>query len=349
MKGNAPHFFSTLSYSQQNCFEELVEAIRQNYTTNVYSLKARLKASKQHPGQGIATFLCDARTLARQAYRDQPDLIEQTVLTSFIEGLSSSTLRWELRNARPYSVDAPLTFAIQLNFYLELEGINGGSSTITAKTTPKAGVNQLVNPNMHANTVVFDEIVRALKRNGDFSRSSKRQNSYNRSRNERRDYDRGRDIAVVFLPVPKSGISTRISHKIMTAVVVDTIAMVANMTAVTIHVVVTVKDMIPVIENLMETNPFVLILAEAAIRATETAAMMMATEMHNVPIPHTDATVFNEDLKHDETAGKTQGIGMILADIANERIMLPVTAKFASTAFESDIAAATDAPQDQIL
>ena len=73
----------------------LVDAFRQNYTTNVEILKARLKAARQQPGQDIATFLSDIRTLSRRAYRDHPHLLEQIVVTSFIEGLNNSTLRWE--------------------------------------------------------------------------------------------------------------------------------------------------------------------------------------------------------------------------------------------------------------
>ena len=101
MKGNALHFYSTLSEDYQNDFDLLVEAFRQNYTTNVEILKARLKAARQQPGQDIATFLCDIRTLARRAYRDHPHLVEQIVVTSFIEGLNNSTLRWELRKLKP--------------------------------------------------------------------------------------------------------------------------------------------------------------------------------------------------------------------------------------------------------
>ena len=101
-----------------NSFDELVEAFRQNYTTNVDNLKARLKASKHQPD--MISPLCDVRALARRAYCNHPDLIEQTILTSFIEGLNNSTLRWEQRKARPYSADAALTLAIQLKSYLEL-------------------------------------------------------------------------------------------------------------------------------------------------------------------------------------------------------------------------------------
>ena len=72
LKGNALHFFSTLSEDHQNDFKLLVDAFRQNYRINVEILKARLKAARQQPGQDIATFLCEIRTLARHAYRDHP-------------------------------------------------------------------------------------------------------------------------------------------------------------------------------------------------------------------------------------------------------------------------------------
>ena len=124
LKGNALHFYSTLSEDHQNDFDLLVEAFRQNYTTNVEILKARLKAARQQPGQDIATFLCDIRTLARRAYRDHPHLLEQIVVTSFIEGLNNSTLRWELRKLKPENADHALTKALKLQAYLELEGRN---------------------------------------------------------------------------------------------------------------------------------------------------------------------------------------------------------------------------------
>ena len=103
LRGNALHFYTTLSAAQQTDFNLLVDAFRQNYTTNVDILKARLKAARQQPNQDISAFLCDIRTLARRAYRAFPHLVEQIVLTSFIEGLSDATLRWELRVQTSYS------------------------------------------------------------------------------------------------------------------------------------------------------------------------------------------------------------------------------------------------------
>ena len=40
LKGNALHFYSTLPEDHQNDFDLLVEAFRQNYTTNVENSKA---------------------------------------------------------------------------------------------------------------------------------------------------------------------------------------------------------------------------------------------------------------------------------------------------------------------
>ena len=85
-------FYTTLSSEHQNDYDLLVNALKQNYTTNPDVLKACLKALKQQPEQDIATFLCDIRTLARRAHRNHPHLIDRIVLTSFKEGWKNSVL-----------------------------------------------------------------------------------------------------------------------------------------------------------------------------------------------------------------------------------------------------------------
>ena len=94
MRDNALHFYTTLSQEQKDDYDLLVDTFRQNYTKNVDILKARLKAAKRQPEKDMANFLCDLRTSARRAYRASPHLIDQIVLTSFVEGLESLTLRW---------------------------------------------------------------------------------------------------------------------------------------------------------------------------------------------------------------------------------------------------------------
>ena len=81
-------------------------------------LKARLKAARQQPNQDISVFLCDIRTLAPRAF---PHLVEQNVLTSFIEGLSDATLRWELRKSKPATADDALALGVELNPFLKIE------------------------------------------------------------------------------------------------------------------------------------------------------------------------------------------------------------------------------------
>ena len=176
LRQNALHFFTTLSVAQQTDCTLLVDAFRQNYTTNVDILKARLKTARQQPNQDIASFLCDVRTLARRAYRAFPHLIEQIVLTSFIEDLSDSTLRWELRKSKPATADEALTMAIELNSFLELE--KGARSTFTV--APESAVNQVsrTSPEIQTNDLM-DTFVRTLteKLNKALPHSGKTQDS----------------------------------------------------------------------------------------------------------------------------------------------------------------------------
>ena len=162
--------------AQQTDFTLLVDAFRQNYTTNVDILKVRLKAAQQQPNQDIASFLCDVRTLARRVYRAFPHLIEQIVLKSFIEGLSDSTLRWELRKSKPATADEAFTMAMELNSFLELE--KGARSTSTV--VPESAVN-LISPTLSESQThdLMDTFVRTLteKLNKALPHSGKTQDS----------------------------------------------------------------------------------------------------------------------------------------------------------------------------
>ena len=160
-----------------------MEAFRQNYTTNVEILKARLKAARQQPGQDIATFLCDIPALARRAYRDHPHLLEQIVVTCFIEGLNNSTIRWELRKLKPENADHALTKALELQTYLELEGRN----PIGTASSGSAGVNHMTNQFLTDNTAILDELVRSVKRDTDNMPHNRNRGSRDNSRNRERD------------------------------------------------------------------------------------------------------------------------------------------------------------------
>ena len=163
-----------------------MKAFRQNYTTNVEILIALLKAAKQQPGQDIATFLYDIRTLAR---RGHPHLLEQIVVTSFIEGLNNSTLRWELRKLKPENADHALTKALELQAYLELEGWN---LTGTANSS-SAGVNHMTNHSLTKNTAIFNEFIRSLKKDTDNMPQNQNRGSRDNSRNKERDRNNSMD------------------------------------------------------------------------------------------------------------------------------------------------------------
>ena len=153
----------------------LVDAFQQNYTTNVNVLKARLKAARQQPNQDISAFLCNIRTLARRAYRAFPHLEEQIVLTSFIEGLSDATLRWELRKSKPATGDDALTLAMELNSFLEID--KGAPSTskmaeasgnAISRETPEPPTNEWMDELVRTLTEGFKNAM--AKRNPEVSR-----------------------------------------------------------------------------------------------------------------------------------------------------------------------------------
>ena len=64
LRGRALHFYTTLSAAQQANFSLLFDAFRQNYTTKVDILEARLKAAQLQPNQDTSNFSSDIRTLA---------------------------------------------------------------------------------------------------------------------------------------------------------------------------------------------------------------------------------------------------------------------------------------------
>ena len=160
-----------------------MEAFSQNYTTNVEISKARKKAARQQPRQDIATFLCKIRTLAGCAYRNHPHLREQIAVTSFIEGLNNSTLRWKLRKLKPENADHALTKALEQQAYLELEGRN----PIGRASSGSSGVNHMTNHSLTENTAIFDEFVRSLKRDTDNMPHNRNRGSRDNSRNRERD------------------------------------------------------------------------------------------------------------------------------------------------------------------
>ena len=187
----ALQFYTTLSPEQQDDYDLLVDAFWQNYTTNVDILKAHLKAAKQQPEQEIANFLCDLRTLARRANRASPHLIDQIVLKSFVEGLKSPTFRWELRKAKPRTVEEALTLAIELDSFIALERTNYPGSASQGNFS----VNQIGSAIPQPDSI--DELVRSLRNEVDNIKRSTHQRNDSRDKHRNRtgslDKSRGRN------------------------------------------------------------------------------------------------------------------------------------------------------------
>ena len=121
LKGEVLIFYTTLTVTGKQYFDQLVSVFRATLTTNVEVLKAKLKTARQEVNQIIAEFPCDVRTLARRVYRGQPLIEEQIVLTSSIEGPHDAQIRGELRKSKSTTPNAPLVLAVELNAFMEMD------------------------------------------------------------------------------------------------------------------------------------------------------------------------------------------------------------------------------------
>ena len=134
-------------------------------------------------------FLCDLRSLARRADRASPHLIDQIVLTSFVELLKSPTLRWEMRKAKARTVEEALTLAIELDSFIAMERTNypGSGNQINFS------VNQIGSAIPQPDTI--DELVRSLRNEMDNKKRSKhhRNDSRDKHKNRTDSLDKNRD------------------------------------------------------------------------------------------------------------------------------------------------------------
>ncbi len=178
LRGPALDYYTTLSTPQQQNYNQLVAAFRTQYGQNSEILKAKLKAAKQQPSQPLSAFLCEIRGLARQAYAD-PTVRDQLVLTTFIEGLSNPTLRWEVRKVKPTTADAALQHAVELQAFMEIE--NGQSIPGTPPSTP-TGANNIQTRAPYDMSEMLTELVRVIRDSPPgYSSPRKRGRSYARS------------------------------------------------------------------------------------------------------------------------------------------------------------------------
>ena len=100
----------------------LLHSFRTQYAPNQDVLKAKLKALHQQPGQTIPAFLRELRGLARNAYPFET-VRKEILLTIFIAGLSNSTVRWEVREAKAADADAAVQAVVENHSSPAVDGL----------------------------------------------------------------------------------------------------------------------------------------------------------------------------------------------------------------------------------
>ena len=96
LTGDVLTFYRSLTPAQKGDFDELKRLFRRQYKPNADVLKAQVKSLRQLTGQDVSAFyrtLCD---LAGKAYNEDA-VRNEIILTTFVEGLAKSVVRWEVR------------------------------------------------------------------------------------------------------------------------------------------------------------------------------------------------------------------------------------------------------------
>lgn len=121
LAGDALTFYRSLTTAQQGSFDELKRLFRQQYRPNADVLKAQVKSLRQLPGQDVSSFYRSLRDLAGKAYADVA-VRNEIIQTTFVEGLANSVVRWEVRKAKPASVEDAVSLAVEMQSYLNIHG-----------------------------------------------------------------------------------------------------------------------------------------------------------------------------------------------------------------------------------
>ena len=196
MRDDALHFYTKLSPGNETNLTSLLRPSDKNaqqiWTSwkHNWKLRSSCQALTLQPSfvriNQINCINTGIRTLARRGYRTYPQLVDKVVLTSFIEGLKSSTLSWELRKTKPSTAEEALILAIELDTFLALErqhNAPASSSSPSSISSIAANTSQ---------TDPMDEIVKNLRKKIEDLKSSihKREVSPEGNRNQCRNSDK---------------------------------------------------------------------------------------------------------------------------------------------------------------
>ena len=99
-------------------------------------LKPKVKHSVSNQDKPATFFFRELQDLARNAY--PVDAVRNEILlTTFIAGLSNSSVRWEVRIEKSADADAALQVAVETHSFLEIDGLKlqtSGVNIISTKT-----------------------------------------------------------------------------------------------------------------------------------------------------------------------------------------------------------------------
>ena len=149
LTGDALTFYRSLTDAQKLDNNELTRLFRLQYKTNEDVLKAQVKTIPQQPGQDVSTFYQTLRDLAGKAYPVEA-VRNEIILTTFVEGLSNSLVRWEVRKAKPTTVEDAVRLVVEMQSYLNLHGQQ-------PESIPTASIN-----NLAGSSVTNDDFFTAL-------------------------------------------------------------------------------------------------------------------------------------------------------------------------------------------
>ena len=121
LTGDALTFYRSLTTAQKSDHHELNRLFRQQHRPNDDVLKAQVKSLCQLPGQDVSAFYRTLRDFTGKAYTDDA-VRNELLLTTFIEGLANSVVRWEIRKAKRTVGEDPLSLALEMQSYLNLHG-----------------------------------------------------------------------------------------------------------------------------------------------------------------------------------------------------------------------------------
>ena len=153
LTGDALTFHRSLTTAQKGDYDELKCLFRQQYKPNVEVLKAQVKSFCQLPGQDVSAFYRTLHDLAGKTYAGDAARNE-LLLTTFIEGLANSVLRWDVRKSKPTVVEDALSLVLEMQSYLNLHG--------EQPDTPAASVNILTGPSP-SQSELFSDLIFTIK------------------------------------------------------------------------------------------------------------------------------------------------------------------------------------------